>query len=210
MKLKQRESLYSTSTVTLINYWWNCTERVWWRCYIGSDIWFQINLWEACCVSRADSKMLGILRKSSWMFYDRVHLERRLRCFVLSVLMYCFAVWCLAADSHHKLLDCIVSDANFLTWSVFECNIAHRRSVAVLWLLYKFRCSPMHPRSLWCSTCAERAIVGYKRCIGRTSVYTWASSMLHLAVPHYFNFLFSVSVERCGWPCIRSSQIFDF
>ena len=29
-----------------MNYWWNCTEGVWWPCYIGSDIWFQTNLWE--------------------------------------------------------------------------------------------------------------------------------------------------------------------
>ena len=28
---------------------------------------------------------------------------------------------------------------------MFECNIAHRRSVAVLCMLYKIRCNPMHP-----------------------------------------------------------------
>ena len=28
---------------------------------------------------------------------------------------------------------------------VFECDIAHRRSVAVLCMLYKIRCIPMHP-----------------------------------------------------------------
>ena len=33
----------------------------------------------------------------------------------------------------------------FLAWSVFECDLAHRRSVAVLCMLYKIRCSPMHP-----------------------------------------------------------------
>ena len=33
----------------------------------------------------------------------------------------------------------------FLTWGVFESNIAHRRSVAVLCMLYKIMCNPMHP-----------------------------------------------------------------
>ena len=31
--------------VTPIKYWWNCTEGVWWYCYIGSDIWFQDDFW---------------------------------------------------------------------------------------------------------------------------------------------------------------------
>ena len=33
--------------INTINYWLNCTELVWWSCYIGSDIWFQDNPWEA-------------------------------------------------------------------------------------------------------------------------------------------------------------------
>ena len=33
----------------------------------------------------------------------------------------------------------------FLTWGVVECDIAHRRSVVVLYMLYKIRCNPMHP-----------------------------------------------------------------
>ena len=36
--------------------------------------------------------------------------------------------------------DCLSSVALAL-----ECDIAHRRSVAVLCMLYKFRCNPMHP-----------------------------------------------------------------
>ena len=28
---------------------------------------------------------------------------------------------------------------------MFECDIAHRRSVAVLYMLYKIRCNPVHP-----------------------------------------------------------------
>ena len=51
----------------------------------------------------------------------------------------------LGADTHLKLLDRSVSGARFLTGGVFECDIAHRRSVAVLCMLYKMRCDPMHP-----------------------------------------------------------------
>ena len=52
---------------------------------------------------------------------------------------------CSAADAHLKLLDHAVSGARFLTGDVFMCDIAHRRSVTVLWMLYKIRCNPMHP-----------------------------------------------------------------
>ena len=55
------------------------------------------------------------------------------------------SVRCLAADTHIKLLDRIVSGASFLTGGVFECDLAHRRSVAVLCVLYKIRCNPLHP-----------------------------------------------------------------
>ena len=47
--------------------------------------------------------------------------------------------------THLKLLDRAVSGARFQTGGVFECDIAHRRSVAVLCMLYKVRCNPMHP-----------------------------------------------------------------
>ena len=96
-------------------------------------------------VSRAASQRLGILRKSWLVFHDRSLLERCFRGFVLPVLKYCSAVWCSAADTHLKLLDRAVSDVRFLTGSVFECDIAHRRSVAVLCMLYKVRCNPVHP-----------------------------------------------------------------
>ena len=96
-------------------------------------------------VSRAASQRLVILRKSCRVFHDKSFLERRLRGFVLPVLEYCSAVWCSAADTHLKLLDRVVSGARFLTGGVFECGIAHRRSVAVLCMLYKIRCNPMDP-----------------------------------------------------------------
>ena len=100
-------------------------------------------------VSRAASQRLGILRKSWQVFHDRLLLGRCFRGFVLPVLKYCSAVWCSAADTHLKLLYRVVSGASFLTGGVtlhiVECDLAHRRSVAVLCMLYKIRCNPMHP-----------------------------------------------------------------
>ena len=92
-----------------------------------------------CLVSRAASQRFGILTKSWRVFHDRALLERCFRGFVLPVLEYCSAVWCSAADTHLKLLGRTVSGARFLTGGVFECDIAYRRSVAVLCMLYKIR-----------------------------------------------------------------------
>ena len=72
-------------------------------------------------------------------------LGRCFRGFVLPVLEYCPAVCCSAADTHLKLLDRAVSGARFLTGGVFECDISHRRSVAVLCMPYKIGCNPVHP-----------------------------------------------------------------
>ena len=95
-------------------------------------------------VSRAASQRLGIL-KSGRVFHDRSLLGSCIRGFVLPVLKYCSPVWCSAADTHLKLLDRAVSGARFLTVGVFECDIVHRRSVAVLCMLYKTKCNPTHP-----------------------------------------------------------------
>ena len=43
------------------------------------------------------------------------------------------------------LLDRVVSGASFLTGGVFECDLAYRRSVVVLCMLYKIMCNPIHP-----------------------------------------------------------------
>ena len=96
-------------------------------------------------VSTSASQRLGVLRKSWQVFHDRLLLGRCFRGFVLRVLECCSAVWCSAADTHLRLLDRVVSGASFLTEGVFECDLAHRRSVAVLCMLYKIRCNSMHP-----------------------------------------------------------------
>ena len=94
------------------------------------------------------------------------------------------AVWCSTADTHLKLLDRAVSGARFLTGGVFECDIAHRRSVAVICMLYKIkiRCNPMHPlngalpgpyvpvRVTFGALVAHRYTEAVARC--RTSLYT--------------------------------------
>ena len=79
------------------------------------------------------------------MFHDISLLGRCFRGFVLPVLEYCFAVWCSDADTHLKLLDLAVIGARFLTGVVFECDIALRRSAAVICMLYKIRCNLMYP-----------------------------------------------------------------
>ena len=82
----------------------------------------------------------------SWrVFHDKLLIGRCFWGFVLTVLEYCSAVWCSAADTHLKLLDRVVSGACFLAGGVLNCDLPHRRSVAVLCMLYKIRCNPKHP-----------------------------------------------------------------
>ena len=109
---------------------------------VDSKVTFEKHLF---LVSRAASQWLGILRKSWRVFHDRSLLIRWFRGFVLPVLEYCSAVWCSAGNTHLKLLDRAVSGPRFLTGCVFECDISHRRSVAVLCMLYKIRCNSVHP-----------------------------------------------------------------
>ena len=65
--------------------------------------------------------------------------------FVLPLFKYYSAVWCSVVDAHLKQLDRVVTGARFLTGGVLECDFTHRRSVAVLWMLYKIRCNSMPP-----------------------------------------------------------------
>ena len=54
-------------------------------------------------------------------------------------------MWCSATDTHLKLLDRVVSGTCITAGGVLNCNLSHRRSVAVLCMLYKNRCNTMHP-----------------------------------------------------------------
>ena len=66
---------------------------------------------------------------------------------VLSCLFFCIVLQCGARLPIYtlKLLDRALSGTRFLTGGLFECDIAHRRSVAVLCILDWIRCNPMHP-----------------------------------------------------------------
>ena len=137
----------------------------------------------------------GILRKSWRVFYDRSLLGRCFRGFVLPVLEHCSAVWCSAADTHLKLLDRAVSGARFLIMGVFECDISHRRSVAVLCMLYKIRCNPVHPlngalpRPYVPARVTRGALVAHR--------YTYCTASLqNLAVQQDFYYLLCVPLER--------------
>ena len=44
-------------------------------------------------------------------------------------------------------MDRVVRSAGFLAAGVLECNLAHRRSVAELCMLFKIKSNPMHPLS---------------------------------------------------------------
>ena len=144
-------------------------------------------------ISKEAAQRLGILRKSWRAFHDRSLLERCFRGFVLPVLEYCSAVWCSAADTHLKLLGRAVSGARLLTGSVFECDIAHRRSVAVLCVLYKIRCNPMHPLTM--RYLDRMCQYGLTRCPGRTSVNLCTISLQNLTVPQDFCSPLSVPLE---------------
>ena len=56
-------------------------------------------------------------------------------------------LWCGARLPIHTLNFWTVQSVVpfFLTGGVFECDLAHRRSVSVLYMLYKIRCNPLHP-----------------------------------------------------------------
>ena len=60
------------------------------------------------------------MRKSWQVFRDQSLLLRSFYSFVLSVLEYCSAVWCSAADSHFKLLERVVRSSGFLAGGVLH------------------------------------------------------------------------------------------
>ena len=51
----------------------------------------------------------------------------------------------LQCNARLQIQTLIISGERFLTGGVFECNIGHRRSVAILCMLYKIRRNTMHP-----------------------------------------------------------------
>ena len=86
-----------------------------------------------CSVSIAAAKRLFSWESSCKVFHGRLLLPRSFSSFVLSVVEYFSAVWCSAEVSHIKLLNRIFRNVSFISCAggVLECNLAHRRSVAV-------------------------------------------------------------------------------
>ena len=162
---------------------------LYWEC--DSQMTFEKHL---CFVFRA-SLRFGTLRKSWRVFHDRSLLGRCFRGFVLFILEYCSAVLYLVADALLKLLDRAVSDARILTGRMFDCDIAHRRSVAVLCMLCKIMSNKLLTLK-WCSTWTVCASTSYSRCSGSTSVNLCAASLLNLAVPQDFHSPLNVPLER--------------
>ena len=114
--------------------------------------------------------------------------------FLLPVLEYCSAVWCLAADTHLKLLDSAVSGARFLTGVCLSVtlHIVYPLEYCVCFIrLGVTRCTLLIVLDL--DLCAS---AGYSRCSGCTSVHLCAASLQNLSVPHDFYFPFSVPLER--------------
>ena len=87
------------------------------------------------------------LSSLSKFFYIRICLSWKMLSGFCPTVEDCSAVFCSTDDTHLQLLDRVFSGASFLTCGVFESDIAHRRSVAVLSMLFKIRCNPMHPLS---------------------------------------------------------------
>ena len=167
-------SAHNASQITHINYWQNCTEGVWWPWYIMSGIWFQDDFWEASLLCFQSNFSTAWYLEEVWqVFHYRLLPGWCFRGFVLSVLEYYSAVWCSAADTHLKPLDRVVCGASFLTVGVFECDLAHRRYVTLLCMLYKIRCNPMLP--LYCALPVSYVSVRVTRSPDRTSVHLCAS-----------------------------------
>ena len=147
-----------------------------------------------CLVSRPAFQRLGFVRKSWRIFHDRFLLITSLFGIVLPVLKYCCAVWRSAADTHLKLLNCVVSCASFFNWGMFECSIVYQRwSVAILCMLNKIRCDPMHPLK-WCSTCAI--------CASSVTLGALVAHRYTYGLPHDFHSILSISQEWSWWPCV--------
>ena len=136
---------------------------------------------------------------------------RYLQGFVLPLLAVCSAVLCAAAYKHIKLLGSGFSGASFLTGGVFECDIPHRRSVAVLRILYRScvtRCTHFIAFYLgYMSKCGLPP-----RCSGRTSAYLFDSSLQDIYSPLIvlWNYLAAPAFDGVGLAGLKIMEIIFF
>ena len=89
----------------------------------------------------------------------------------------------------------------FFKWGVFECDITHRQSVAVLCMLYKTICNLMHP--LYCALPGPYVQVRVIRGVLGAHRYTYVPPRCRISQSQNFYSLVSISVERSWWRIIR-------
>ena len=130
------------SRVTPINCWRNRVEGVWWPWYIGSDMWFQDDLWEASSLRFHSSVSKTFYLGGSADEYSMIGRFLRDAFWGLSCPFWSTVLQSGARFPIRTLKYWDVFESN---WGVFECGIAHRQSKAVPCVLYKIRCNPMHP-----------------------------------------------------------------
>ena len=112
---------------------------------------------------------------------------------VLSCPFWSTALQCGARLPIHTLNNwSVVSGVRFLTRGVFECDIGHLWSVAVLCMLWKIRCNPMHPL-YWMHLCRMCQCGLHTVPWSLIGTLIFASSLQNIAVSHNLSFL-SVSL----------------
>lgn len=92
----------------------------------------------------AASQKLGIMRKAYATFNDPSVSATCFRSFILPALEYCAPVWSSAAASHLHLIDRVSHTASFLCGGNFKWNLAHRRKISSVCMLYKIQSNPHH------------------------------------------------------------------
>ena len=108
-----------------------------------------------------------------------------------SIVKYCM----LDCINLNQLLDRVVSGACFLSGAVLNCDFFHRRSVAVLCMLYKIRCNPKHPLCGALPVPCVPVRIARGALIARISVYFCASTLQNQTVSQDFYSPLSISLE---------------
>ena len=149
-----------------------------------------------CLISWAASQRLCIIGKSWQVFHGR-SLREMLSgycpaCF--GVLFCSMMLGCWHTTINYWSVQSVGQGCPVPNWGVFECDIDHHRSVAVLCVPYKIWCNPMHPLN----DCYMD-----RMCPACTLVYLCAALLQNRPVPQDFCSLLCVSLEQSCWPHIQ-------
>ena len=144
-----------------------CTEGVWWPCYIWGDVWCYMKAFEKLRLF-LELQLTGLVSWESPGKYFMIghslwNLFRPLSSLSLSIAQQCGVQL-----RNHTLNYWIeMKEVLFFSWRCFDCNLAYRRSVAALCMLFKIKCNAMHPlsgalhlpfvpaRYSWCFACSS-------------------------------------------------------